>query len=73
LVERFLYTEDVGGSSPSSPTTPFGFYGHMPTIRRGAVSGTGRPLPDDELKIVARKKDMIANSIDYGKDVNLTL
>ena len=22
LVERFLYTEDVGGSSPSSPTTP---------------------------------------------------
>ena len=21
LVERFLYTEDVGGSSPSSPTT----------------------------------------------------
>ena len=25
LVERFLYTEDVGGSSPSSPTTPLGF------------------------------------------------
>jgi hypothetical protein len=23
LVERFLYTEDVGGSSPSSPTTSF--------------------------------------------------
>ena len=22
LVERFLYTEDVGGSSPSAPTTP---------------------------------------------------
>src|SRR5271155_2092823 len=22
LVERFLYTEDVGGSSPSSPTSP---------------------------------------------------
>ena len=21
LVERFVYTEDVGGSSPSSPTT----------------------------------------------------
>lgn len=23
LVERFVYTEDVGGSSPSSPTIPF--------------------------------------------------
>jgi hypothetical protein len=22
LVERFVYTEDVGGSSPSSPTIP---------------------------------------------------
>jgi hypothetical protein len=26
LVERFVYTEDVGGSSPSSPTIPKTFH-----------------------------------------------
>jgi hypothetical protein len=36
LVERFVYTEDVGGSSPSSPTIPNVNYTKMPhTVSEG--------------------------------------
>jgi hypothetical protein len=42
LVERFVYTEDVGGSSPSSPTTlcPFGLRLARPPSSRFVLSHT---------------------------------
>lgn len=40
LVERFVYTEDVGGSSPSSPTIP----SSLPRSCSGAMSRRPAPL-----------------------------
>ena len=39
LVERFLYTEDVGGSSPSAPTT----------VLLKCLGGTDEPLEIERL------------------------
>ena len=43
LVERFVYTEDVGGSSPSPPTTPS--LPHSMTVRPRAFDPAGEVSP----------------------------
>ncbi len=46
MVERFLYTEDVGGSSPSSPTTTGSI------AREGQAPGRFKPGPTTALSVM---------------------